>query len=485
MNEILSCRRLACAAKAFAAIFSILFFAAGCAVDQKKEVAAARQWIDGGKPADVQITPGAVVTLTDAIKLANQNEEKLSLQGESYLQALISKDRAFANFQPTASVSPSDSLSSNSSAVFGSTSHRISSPIGATMNLFNGFRDEHNLKAADLTIEQQKQLVLDLQQTVILEVIQAYYQVLTSEQSVDVLTNSLQVQQARVDNIQAQVRAQVLTTLSVAQAQAQESQTKVSLNQARADVRNGRATLAFLLDAPIEDSPLRDDYQPPTDDPPLSVWEAQAEAGRQDLLAANAAVAASREAVEIAFGQYYPTLTTSLNYQLYTDPAGGAGFWNGLLSLNFPLFTGGLINANVRTAWSQYRQSALTQAQLRRSIDETVEQAHTNLVLAHSQLAELQIEVKAARDALYLADQLRKAGKGILLDVLTAQDTLLTTQLQLTTEEFNQKTAYLNMLRAVGRLNLTAAQSTTRPMEQGLRELATQPATSPSPASRP
>jgi outer membrane protein TolC len=459
---------------------ALFFFASGCAVDQKREVAAARRWIDDGKPADVHIEPGAVVTLTDAIKLANQNEERLSIQGETYLQALINKDKAFAAFQPTASVGANASLGSKTSTFFGPTSNQQNATASGQINLFNGFRDLHNLRAADYTIEQQKQLVLDLQQTVILDVVQAYYQILTSEQSVDVLNNSLQVQRARVSNIQAQRAVGTARPLDVAQAQAQASQTQVSLNQAGADVRNGRSTLAFLIDEPVGSSPLRDDYEPPTDEPPLANWEAQAEAGRQDLLAINAAVAASREQVEVAFGQYYPTLSANLNYQLYTNPFGSTGFWNGLLNFNLPLFTGGLIHADVRAAWSQFRQEALLQAQLRRSIDETVDQAYTNLELAHSQLAELQIEVKAARDALYLADQTYRAGKGILLDVLTAQDTLLTTQLQLTTQQFNQKTAYLNMLRTIGKLNLTVALSATRPSEQRLRELATQPATSPS-----
>ncbi|MDP9173353.1 MAG: TolC family protein [Planctomycetota bacterium] len=463
------------------ALCAFTFFVSGCAVDQKTEVATARKWIDGGKPGDARIEPGAVVSLTDALRLANQNEERLSIQGETYLQALIAKDRGFAAFQPTANVGASYSLSSQTTAFFGPTSHNFSAPASGQINLFNGFRDYHNLKAVDFTIEQQKQLVLDLQQTVLLEVIQTYYQVLTSEQSVEVFTNSIQVQQARVRNIQAQARVGTARPLDVAQAQAQLSQTQVSLNQSRADVSNGRATLAFLIDAPIQENPLRDDYDPPTDSHPLDQWELTAEDGRQDLKAAQASVNAARQQVEIAFGQYYPTLSANLNYSLYTDPLGGAGLWNGLLNLNLPIFTGGVIHANVRTAWSQFRQQSLTQRQLKRSIDETVEQAYTNLDLAHRQLAELQIEVRAARDALYLADQTYKAGRGILLDVLTAQNTLLTTQLQLTTEEFNQKTAYLNMLRTVGKLNLTIAQSTTRPSQQALRELATQPATAPSP----
>jgi outer membrane protein TolC len=88
--------------------------------------------------------------------------------------------------------------------------------------------------------------------------------------------------------------------------------------------------------------------------------------------------------------------------------------------------------------------------------------------------------VEAARDAYFTAQQLYKNGGGTYLDVLTAQDTLLSTQLQLTEEQFTQKTAYFNLLRSVGQLQQTVAESATRPSQVRLQQLATQPATSPS-----
>jgi outer membrane protein len=457
--------------------------ALGCAVDQKQQIAIYRKVIDNNQASGVKIEPDQVVTLTDALKLANENNEQLSIQGETYLQALIQKDRTFSNFLPMVNFTPSYSAAAATNNTFGRTTTGWDVPVTGQINIFNGFQDYHTLLSNEHTAEQQKQLILDLQQTVLLDVAQAYYQVLTSEQSVDVLTNSISVQQARVDNIQAQAKVGTARPLDVAQAQAQLSETQVSLNQSKADVRNGRAMLAFLVNAPIENNPLHDDYEAPTDLPPLQAWIDQAEAGRQDLLAADAAVESARENVLVAWGQYYPSLNLNLTYQLYNEVAGGGGGWQGLFTLNLPLFTGGLIDANVRGAWSSYRQAALTQAQLRRSIDQDVQTAYTNLLLARQQLKELQVEVEAARQALFLADQEYKEGAGTLLDVLVAQDTLLTTQLQLTEEQFGQKTAYFNMLRTVGTLTLTmggeSVSQQNQQAEQHLRELATQPTTRP------
>ena len=309
---------------------------------------------------------------------------------------------------------------------------------------------------------------------------QAYYAVLTSEQSVDVLNNSLIAQQANVRVLQEQLHVGAARPLDLAQAEAQESQTRVSLLQSQADVKNGRAMLAYLVDAPIRDNPLRDDFDAPAAVGSPDQWIADAEAGRQDLCAADAAVRAARYNVEVAFGQYYPTVAFNLGYELYNRPFQPGTMWDTLLNFNVPIFTGGLIQAQVRQAWSLYRAAALTQEQLKRQIDQNVQIAYVNVGLAHAELSELEKQVIAVRDEYYLALTLYKIGGGTYLNVQQAQATLLSTQLQLTTELFAQKTAYFNLLRTAGMLSYASLQSTTRPSEKELQELATQPVTEPS-----
>ena len=169
----------------------------GC-VNQKKDIAEYRKVIDGDKPLPVHIEPGSVVTLTDALRLADHNEETLGIQGESYLQALITKDRDFASFSSHTQPRPNLHRQRYTRQPARHQRPQLQRLLGAGMNVFNGFSDYYTLKAADQTIEQQRQLLLDAQQTVLLDVITAYYTVLDAEQSVDVLTNSLKVQNENV-----------------------------------------------------------------------------------------------------------------------------------------------------------------------------------------------------------------------------------------------------------------------------------------------
>ena len=68
---------------------------------------------------------------------------------------------------------------------------------------------------------------------------------------------------------------------------------------------------------------------------------------------------------------------------------------------------------------------------------------------------------RASLQAYRQSVQMEKNGLAIPLDVLTAQDTLLNSELQSTSEAFSRTIFYLDLIRAVGDLN-PATPSTLR-----------------------
>ena len=370
------------------------------------------------------------------MKLANQNEEKLSLQGEMYLQALIAKDIAFGAF--SADRQHGAPTTRWAAAPGGGTSPKRPSRWVDRSTLFNGFRDWHSLQSADATIEQQKQLVLDVQQTVLLDVVQAYYQVLTDEQSVDVLSNSLKLQQANLHEHAGAGGGGARRGRWTWRRRRRKCPRRRSRSISRGrNVRNDRAMLVFLVDAPIEQNPLRDDYDPPADISTLARLGERWRSGSPGFAGRQCRRAARRGS---RWKWNSGTILSNAelrrwNMRLYSDP-GPSGAWNILLGLTQPLYDAGIFHADVRNAWSLFRQAALTQIQLRRQIDQQIETAFINLQLARQQLLELQVEVRAAKDAYDNALAQYQQGSQIYLNVLTALNTLLTSQLQLTTEQF-------------------------------------------------
>ena len=480
-----------------------LALASGC-VDQAKEVALYRGILDGPDARPVSYSAGAPLTLATALLLANQHNERLAIGGEDYVQALIEKDRAAARFFPTISLSPSYSkadadddrrnragsggggggdpddpndprgqLSSSSSG-----DGRLDVPVNTNVNVFNGFRDAANLRRARGDIRRFRALLLDLQSAVLLDVARAYYQVLRAERSVDVLRNSVKLQDERVRDIRTRDRIGAARKLDVAQIEAQAAATRATLIAAQADARNARVLLAFLTAAPVLDAPLDDRYEVPPVSQSIEATIEEAWNSRRDLAAAEAAVEAAAANVRAAVGQYYPSVSINFNYYLSRQSQPEDSLWNGLISANLPLFTGGLIRANVRFAMSQLRQAKLQQSLLLRQIEQDVRLVYENLAASTARIAELRLSADAAQQALTVAEGEYRAGRLTNLDRLVAQDQLLTAQLDLVGEEFTRKVSYLNLLRVAGRLN--------RPLAERFAESpSTRPATTRSASTRP
>jgi outer membrane protein TolC len=120
----------------------------------------------------------------------------------------------------------------------------------------------------------------------------------------------------------------------------------------------------------------------------------------------------------------------------------------------------------VRNAWSKLRQAALYQSELLRQIDRDVQVAYDNLTTSEDELKSLKDEVQAASDSLNQSEQLLKNQLAIPLDVLTAQDTLLTAQLNYSSEQISRTIFYLDLLRITGQLDCNSPErwkSTTMP----------------------
>ncbi|HEX8914702.1 MAG TPA: TolC family protein, partial [Humisphaera sp.] len=341
-----------------------LLFAAGCQVDQQAEVAKYRAVLDSRVPDPGPYEPGEPLSLARAMALANRNNEQLGLRGEDYLQALIQKNRVVANFLPTVSLQPSFTLeqratgdaatgtgpggtgigtggtgggtgTTNTGASAGGggfrssgdVSHRTEVPVVGNINLYRGGADVANLQSADANIERFRYQLQDAQATVLLNVAQVYLTVLRSERAVQVLRNSVALQEARLRDVTQQQKNQLATQLTVSQTQAQVSGTRAGLVQAEGDVRNARHTLALLIGAdavagPLSERSAADAASGPLGD--LLYYERQALDGREDLKAAEAAVRSARAQVDVSIAQYYPSVSLNVAGFLYREFYGDA-----------------------------------------------------------------------------------------------------------------------------------------------------------------
>jgi len=426
----------------------------GCGVDQARESAVYRKVLDSAWPAPPPApAPGEVLTLRQALALANAHNERLGLGGEDYLQALIERDRAASALLPSINLVPAyrrmeDFTAPGFAAAF-VPNPATDVPVAASLRI--NMSDFAGLEKADVLARYRLAVLLDLQAGILVDTAETYYQVLRLERQAGVLGNSVAVQEARVRDMRDRWKAGVARPLDVAQTEAEAAGARASRVETRRLIAAARAALAFLVGVPAVENPLADGFDLPAV-ADLEALQKQAAGRREDLRAAQALVAAAEKGLRAAFAQYYPSVAVDFDYFLSRQSFPADSRWLFGVSANLPVFAGGRIHAGVRTAYSLMRQAHLYRSLTERRVTEEVKVAYENLRASEERLRELQAQVSAAKDAFGLSEQAFDVGLATNLERLITEDRLLQAELQLAAETLNRKILYLKLSRAVGRL---------------------------------
>jgi outer membrane protein TolC len=444
----------------FASVVAALLLG-GC-VNWSGDVARYQQVLGGAQPATQPsaFDPAAPLPLARALQLANADNEAIASRGEDYIQALAEKMRESGTFLPTLTVEPSYTLSqSNGISLPGaggaasvSSRNQFSVPFNASAT--GSLSNVSNIQAADRTAEQRALLLLDERETILLDVVQSYYAALKDERQADVYEHSVELKTEKVRDQQARLKLENVRPLDLAQSQSDLASTQASLIQSQTDAANARSALARLMAVPAVRGALTDRFDPPPDLVSLDCWQQQAAGARQDLLAAARNSQSARFSVDAAIREYFPSVSLNFQVLLYNNPSSPTT-WSNVLSANIPLFSALSIEADVRKAWSVYREALLNESQTRRQVTDDVNENYQFLTGSRLQIAKLQIQVRASERAYDLSERSYQLGSVSNIDRLTEQDDLLAAQLNLVTGEFDAKRYYLALLRAAG--NLSAA----------------------------
>ena len=467
-------------------VLSAVMTVVGCNSLAERDPKLYRAMLDGPHSRNTpRYATGEPLTLQRALAVADADNEAIASSGENYIQALADKLRDAGTFLPTISVAPTYSLShggeggfligetgttgSSGTSTGGTTttggsgssgnlqftsgkagvSHNFSIPLGATAT--GSLANVSTYKAAGQTAAQRAMLLLDEREAILLQVAQSYYTTLTDEHQIVVYESSVKFKQEKVRDQQARLKLGAVRPLDVAQSESDLAASQVSLTQARTDAANGRSALARLMGVDEVTGPLDDSFTVPDDTLTLEHWRSLALANRQDLQAAQRAVDSSRYKIEAAIREYLPSVTINFDYFLYHDPSSSQR-WSGGLSGNIPIFSALAIEADVRAAWSEYRQAGLSLSQTRHQAIDDVNEGYRNVQNSREKVAELEIETAAARKAADLAERAYHLGSESNLDRLTQQDNFITAQLTLVSEQYTEKSSYMSLLRAAGAL---------------------------------
>ncbi len=176
---------------------------------------------------------------------------------------------------------------------------------------------------------------------------------------------------------------------------------------------------------------------------------------RPDIAAAERTLAEANAVIGIEKAAYYPTLSltgsggleSSTITSLFTTPA---LFWSVGASAAETIFDAGLRRATVAQYTAQYNADLASYRQTVLTAFQQVEDYISTLRVASDQDIREQSAVSAAQRYLDIAQNRYKTGLDPYLNVITAQNTLLTNQQTQVTLRVNEMTAAVELIQALG-----------------------------------
>ena len=268
-------------------------------------------------------------------------------------------------------------------------------------------------------------------QQVIINVIQGYYQYVSSKEQVIAVESDLKNAVSGLDSAEHLFNAGVGKYLDVLQAKANVENVSLNLIVAKGQVEIYLAQLATALGLPastkIDTSVLPEKF--PLEEMTLSIDELMimAKRYRPDLASAWATKLQKQQDIKVQVSNSMPNITTSVTLQK-TKFLRGANLvshdYNATVQLNFPIFQGFYhINA-IRKAKEDYRAAKANYDNLESFALLDVVTSYTNFFTAKEALINSEESLKFAQEARDVAYGSYGAGTSSFLDLLAADSAL-------------------------------------------------------------
>jgi outer membrane protein len=329
--------------------------------------------------------------------------------------------------------------------------------IVATQNIYTGGRVTAQVSIAEAQIRAGREQLRSVEATVLLNVIQAYCDVIRDRSTLAVQRDSLKTLTDASDEIRARHDAGANTSTDVDQAAAQVEATRALVAIAEGQLENSVGEYV----AYVGQSPGDLETPPPLTGIPATIDKAfdAAEDESPNILQAQFNEAGARAQIREAKAALRPTLSFSGSYG---ETSLAAPFdrrqYNhaSAVSLNFtqPIYSGGAPLSHVRQAIEQDNAQRLQVDAARRGAVQAIVQAWGQRRSAHLSALADDAQVKVARSTYEGMREEYRAGLRTTLDVLYAEQTLTSAQVAAVDARHDEYVAAAALLAAVGRLEV-------------------------------
>ncbi|MBR1693906.1 MAG: TolC family protein, partial [Selenomonas sp.] len=420
-----------------------------------------KRWIKAGVPfmALLLASPGAQaadLSLQDAINMALAQNTGLKVTQKGEDTAKYALEEAQGNNGVT--VGLSDSLStSKTSGSDRQDSNSLS--LSGKMPLYSGGKNQANIKKAKIGVESASLETQRAQEVLKLNVIKSYYDALEAKKTVGVRQETVDKYQEHFTNVSQLYAAGSKARIDVIRSQVELSNARQNLIKAEnsyelelADLRN------YLNIDRSEPLNLTTDFSYLAFDRDMGACIDYAYSNRKDLLVDKNKLAQQEQAIKAAKAGYLPSLNLSLglneNQRFHPDSDNSHGA-SATLGMSWNIFDSGITRAQVKSAETNRDIAKLNYLKDKEQIDLDVRQAYYNMREAEKRFNSTQDAVHQAEEDAFIAREKYRAGEGLMLDIIDAQEALSTARLNYISAQYDYARYKATVENAMG-VELTA-----------------------------
>jgi len=292
---------------------------------------------------------------------------------------------------------------------------------------------------------------------------EAFFALLKAMRLKEVAEKSVQQVRAHLDVARKLFEEGLVAKYDVLRAESALAQAEEGLAKAENAVRLAKASLLALLDLP-QDTPFEARY----DDgraveaarrlPPLGECIKLAKEGRPDLLQLRAVLESMRAALRAAKAGNKPTVVLASTYTRKTATAFAKRWdWALVLSISWPVFDGGLTEAQVKEAREGIRQLEAALKEAENGVELEVRRAYLSVGEALKRLESARKARKAAEESFRLARLRFREGLGTTVEVLDAEWALTRARAMEAQALYDLEVSLSNLARAMGSIEIPSA----------------------------
>ena len=404
--------------------------------------------------------PAPCETLTDALSLAYQTSPDLKAARASLDARNELRPQALANWLPTVRFTGQATRTVNSvpRALSGYRVNDAVPQFNLAWPITTGGGEYAKLHQAEHLIRQERAVLLESEETLLVDVATAYTAVLADEEQLHYQTQNRDRLRQAASNIGRLVAIGDRTAADLALAQARLAQAESAIAALRGQLQEDRASYQKVVgQLPATLSPPKPlTVLPPTLDEAVAL----AELSNPVLVAADFAERAARDGIAIADALLLPTLSLSAYWQrdLMTTqqrlPAVNGAFDQAFvgLKLTVPFYQAGTEYSDIREAKKTAAETLFKKDSARRTAVAAATQSWARREAAISQIAADSAHVVAAQTAVANYERQLSAGLATVLELLDSYQELISAQIALSKSQQARILADFQVLAAIGGL---------------------------------